>query len=113
LTLLLALVAPGGIGQNFQESKYRTWSIAFCTGGYGYLLLCWNLRIVFEGEVGIGYTRAINSSSRVVNNSVVNLGATVIEGTYLKHPYWIATFATAGGGSLGDPTSAAKNITSI
>jgi len=98
LALLPPFIVPGGPVQNFQEAKYRTWCVDLCLGGYGYLLLGWGFRLVFEGEVGAGYFRATSNHSTVVNNSNVNLGATVIKQTYFKHPWWIAATGTAGGG---------------
>jgi hypothetical protein len=98
LTLLPGFTVPGVVGQCFQEAKWRTWSADLCAGGYGYLLLPWGFRVVFEGEIGAGYFRATSNESTVVNNSNVNLGATVIHQTYLHHPWWVAVTGTAGGG---------------
>jgi hypothetical protein len=98
LALPTALILPGRIGANFQDSKFKIWSIDVCAGGYGYLLLGCGFRLVFEGEVGLGYFRAITNHQTVINNSAVDLGVTVIKNDFLKKPHWLGPVGTAGGG---------------
>jgi len=93
-----ASILPGRIGADFQDTRFKTWSVDMCAGGYGYLLLGCGFRLVFEGEVGVGYFRVIDNHQTVVNNSTFNLGATVIKNDFLKKPRWLGPVGTAGGG---------------
>lgn len=98
LTLTPNLIVPGTPGLCFQNAKFRTWCADICAGGYGYALLPWGFRVVFEGEIGLGYFRATSNNSTVFNNSAVVIVTPEIHQTYLRHPWWLAVTGTAGGG---------------
>lgn len=97
-TLPPALVAPGAIGADFQDSRLKFWSADIGAGGYGYMLLGCGLRLVIEGQVCAGYFRAIKNHQTVINNSTINIGATVITNDFVKKPFWLGPVGTAGGG---------------
>lgn len=98
LTLPPALIPPGGIGTNFQNAKVHCWYPAVCVGGNLSYLFGAGFRFLFTGEVALAYERISKNSSKVINNSVIPLGATVITQDYPKQAYAVQGM---GIGSVG------------